>query len=145
MSAPLLPSPAMADTRAEWGELLEILRTQVVKFGSKRAVAKELKLTEGRLGRILNEVDKTISVKSALRLSELSGLPPSRVLRAAGKGDIAELIEKLYAVGRAPVSPSERELLTQWESLNTRSREGLLTVVGQLAAAARKTKVKRSA
>lgn len=126
----LVLSPHVEKDKAE---LLDLLRAQVTRLGTARKVAQSLRMTESRLGRVLNQVDTSFSVLACLRLSELSGEPPSRVLRAGGHHDEAELIERLYDVGKAPVSPSERALLDRWERLNTRSRESVMTIIDQLA------------
>lgn len=125
--------------------LLAVLQGQVDKLGSKRAVATHLQMTESRFGRILSQPDQSLSVLGCLRLSELTDDPPSHILRIAGKGDVADLIEKLYAVGKSPVSGTERELVDQWRLLNTRARESLSTILVQLATGSKKAAAKKTA
>lgn len=52
----------------------------------------------------------TWSVETCLTLAEAVGESPSRVLQLAGKGHVADLIERLYGAPRAPLSTADRAL-----------------------------------
>src|SRR4051812_1758742 len=97
---------------ARVSEFSELLTRVVAAFPNRSAFAKAIGLNASRLSRALNTGDFPFNVTNCLRLAQVSGEPPSKVLRAAGKGDVADLIETLYGRDRnALLSPEERELL----------------------------------
>lgn len=96
-------------------------------------MARGIGLTEGRLGRVLSG-EHSLSVESCLRFAQLSGESPSRVLRAAGKGEIASLIEKLYNVSDKALSPTESAMLAHFRALAPRSQQTVRDLLKALAA-----------
>jgi transcriptional regulator with XRE-family HTH domain len=111
------------------------------RFPSRAALAKRLGITPSRLSRALNTGDFPLNVENCLRLAKVSGEPPSDVLRAAGKGDVVDLIESLYGA-KSEFTWDERELLNEWRSLNERARMSLRTLVADLARAEKSAKRK---
>lgn len=112
-------------------DLLELLRVDVDRLGSKRALAKQLGLTEGRLGRVLRG-EFSLSVLSCLRFSKISGVAPSQILRAALKGEVADLIESLYAVRDTVISPAELELLRRYRLVGAKTQHLVRDLVQSL-------------
>jgi len=123
--------PGHAMNRTTHTELIQLLKAEIDKRGSARALAKLIGLTEGRLGRALRG-EFSLSVEKCLRVSKIAGEPPSRVLRAAGKGGIADLIEDLYAVGDDLISPSERDLLARFRVLGPKAQRTLRDLLDEL-------------
>jgi len=93
-------------------------------FPSKKAFARALGITAGRLSRVLGG-EHSLDVANCLTLARLTGESPSLVLRVAGKGDIADAIEALYGPSAISVSPKDRGVLETWNALSPRAREGL--------------------
>ncbi len=112
-------------------DLVQLLKDEVAKRGSIRAVARGIQVTEGRLGRVLTG-QHSLSVENCLRLSDLTGEPASKVLRAAGKENVAELIEKLYAASDEVISPAERALLLRFRSLPPKAQRMVRDLVETL-------------
>jgi hypothetical protein len=57
-------------------------------------------------------------VRGCLRLAKVTGENPGLVLRSAGKGDIADLIEQLYGPPAAVrLTPEEQQLLTAFQAI----------------------------
>jgi hypothetical protein len=81
--------------------------------------------------------EHSLDVGNCLTLAKATGESPSRVLRVAGKGDIAAAIEELYGPGATSVSPKEREILDVWNALTQRAREGLFLTMRELPRAAK--------
>src|SRR5579885_1214122 len=67
-------------------------------FPSHRALATALGVTPSRLSRAMTGTggEFPFNVTNCLRLAQLSGESASEILRAAGKKDVADLIEALY-------------------------------------------------
>jgi hypothetical protein len=74
----------------------EILERAAKRFQSKQAFARAVGLTPSRFSRVLR--GESMEVVNCLKVAKLAGEAPSRVLRAAGKGEIADLIEELYRI-----------------------------------------------
>ena len=61
----------------------------------------------------------TLSTENCLRLAEAYALPPSKVLRMAGKGAVATRIEGLYgAPTPTTMLASDRRRLDRWRALD---------------------------
>jgi hypothetical protein len=124
-------------------DFTDLLERAVAKFPSRQAFAKAIGLNASRLSRAMNTGDFPFNITNCLRLAQVAGESPSLVLRTAGKGDVADLIESLYGHDRTELlEPAERELLDHWRRLPTHAREGLLSV---LAAAVAPDKSRASA
>lgn len=112
-------------------EFREFLEAAARRYETKDAFAKALGITPGRLSRVLGG-EHSLDVLNCLKLAKLTGESPSRVLRVAGKSAIADLIEGLYGPSAPALSPSQRELLDEWDTLSQRSRESLRILMREL-------------
>ena len=92
----------------------DFLLTQARRFGTKQAFAQALGITPGRFSRLLRGND-SMEVVGCLRLAKVSGESADRVLRLAGKGEIADLIAELY--GRPSLTARERALIDNSERI----------------------------
>lgn len=93
----------------------ELLNKIAARFASKKAFAKEVGIDPSRMSRALNGTDKLpFNVENCLRLAQISGEPPSKVLRAADKAKVANLIESLYGPERKMTDPVLQDLLDHW-------------------------------
>jgi plasmid maintenance system antidote protein VapI len=112
-------------------EFRDLLEAAAKLFSTKREFAGKLGITPGRLSRVLGG-EHSLDPMNCLRLAQMTGATPSRVLRIAGKGELAEMIESLYGPGRPTVSASQRELLDQFDRISQRARDGVKAVLGEL-------------
>jgi hypothetical protein len=126
-------------------ELQTVLTSLLARFGTKTALAKSLGMTLERLVKVMNDPKESLGVANCLRLSKVSGLPPGQILRMAGKGEIADLLDVLY--GRTPPKGTDRdELVTQWwPSLSPKAKEALTTLLDEIAVEERPRGKKRGA
>jgi hypothetical protein len=84
-----------------------LLRRAVDVAGQKQAAAKALGITPSRFSKLFHAApgSYTLSVRNCFRLAGLLGESPQLVLRAVGKGEIAEALD-VYAPPRAkPIPP----------------------------------------
>lgn len=112
-------------------EFRDLLEAAATKFPSKQAFAKAIGVTPSRFSRVLSG-NYALNVLNCLRLAKLTGDSASRVLRVAGKNEIADLMEELYGRTAPALSPSDRELLDRWNALTPRARESLRGILGDL-------------
>lgn len=121
------------------------LKAIASRFASKKALADAVGVSQGRLSRALKGDDNySFNVENCLRLADVSGEPASEILRAAGKADVADLLERLYGGARPATLPAEeRELLTRWRFLSPDAKENLKGLIWRLSE--RATRAKRPA
>lgn len=106
----------------------ELLREGAKKFASQQAFAEALGVSTARLNRALNKGDYPFNVLNCLRLARVTDERPSDVLRAAGKGEIADLIERSYGNANA-LTASQQEALDLWGRISSGLRASLLEVM----------------
>ena len=105
------------------------------KFRTKRALASAVGLTESPFGRGVEA--GSLGVDSLLRLAMAAEAHPSDVLRMAGKGEIADLIERLYGPGRDALTEPQRQLLELWARLpDPEARKSMLFTLRAIGNAA---------
>lgn len=93
------------------------IETQIHRYGTAERLAHAIGMTPSAFSRgVRNE--GTLSTENCLRLAEETGETATRVLRLAGKGDVAELIERLYGRAKTPLSGGDREILGLWANLS---------------------------
>jgi len=93
-------------------------------------LAKAIDINASRLSRALNGTDThSFNIENCLRLAKLSGEPASEVLRAAGKGEIAELIESLYGKERPVTDPVVQDLLKNWATFTADEKNHVRSTV----------------
>lgn len=112
-------------------EFRDLLEAAAKAYPTKREFARAIGITPGRLSRVLGG-EHSLDVGNCLTLATLIGESPSRVLRAAGKGDIADAIEALYGPSAPSVSPKDREILDAWNALTPRARDALRLTMSEL-------------
>ena len=104
------------------------------RFGTQTALANAigLQLTPFTRGVAVG----TFNVMNLLRLARAAEASPSMVLRLAGKGQEADLIEELYGSGRDALTASQREVVALWDQITEERRAPLLFTMRVYAAAA---------
>lgn len=119
--------------------LLDLVKTY---GGTKQDLAKAIGITPSALSHLLAHPTGTASTEVCLRLAAVTGTSASRVLRAAGKSAIADLLEDLYgeaAIRRQPftgfrLKPSEERTWTALRSLDPRCQRAFVYLIDQAAA-----------
>jgi hypothetical protein len=112
-------------------KLGELLVQQLPKFDNLQIrLAEAIEITPSRLTAVMKGI-YTLDVRNCLMFAKKADIPPSDVLRAAGKGEIADLIEELYGPTRE-LTTSQRELLDRWERLE-QEPDDLAAVEGLMA------------
>lgn len=116
-------------------DLQAILTKLVERYGTQTALAKAIGLTDSRLAKVLKGDAGTLSTLSCLRLAKVAGISPSQVLRAAGKSDVATLIEDMYGTTARPAL--EETNADQFLDLSEKGKSLLKSLVEELARAKR--------
>jgi hypothetical protein len=96
-------------------ELVALLR-DAQKNRKQEDLAKLLGIGAPHLSRVSAGKGPTLGDKALLKLAELENLDAGAVLRAAGKKDLAELLDRLYPKRGRP-SRAEEELVARFRSL----------------------------
>ncbi len=91
--------------------LLRSLQKKHFRTGKAFAVA--LGVKPSHLSHAMGPGGQPFDVLRCLKLARLTSTHPSKVLRAAGKGEIATLVEELYGPARE-LSTTERNLLRDY-------------------------------
>lgn len=124
----------MADRQVTCGPLDKNFETWVdelrARYGSMRAVAERFGMTESGFFRGVKR--GTLSVENLLDLARVTDEPPSKVLRLAGKGQVADLIERLYGPGRDSLKDSELRLLERWQNISDAARRAIEDILDDL-------------
>lgn len=95
-----------------------------LKFGSKSALAQAMGINSTRLSRLARHTDQhSLGTANCLRLAKHTDHPASDVLRAAGKADVADLIESLYGEDRTHERSAHGRLGTLLTDLRAEMRE----------------------
>jgi len=107
--------------------------------GSKKDLARALKISPSRLSRMLKPGCPPPDVAVCLRLAAATATLPSKVLRAAGRDEIADLAEDLYGpaaerrqalVERYGLSAGDKKMLQVWRAMRSSDyREALLVIM----------------
>ena len=86
--------------------------------GAPTELARRLHIAPSQLSRAMSRHrPQPFDIPGCLRLAQVSGENPSTILRAAGKGEVARLLEQLYGPPRPALAPELRALLTAWNDI----------------------------
>lgn len=113
----------------------QFIHRWIGRYGTAQALADAIGMSLSAFSRGVRNAG-TLGVESLLRLAVETGEPPGKVLRIAGKGDVAELIERLYGTAHASlggVSGQERELIGLWKDLSRGTQDSMLTILTALS------------
>ena len=116
------------------GDLQTLLNRLVDRYGTQTALAKAIDITDSRLAKVLKGDSGAFNVLNCLRLAKVAKLSPSQVLRAAGKADVAALIEELYGESAHPPLTAESAAATAKEPrLSPKAKELWRALVEEMA------------
>jgi hypothetical protein len=124
-------------------EFRRLLHEMVTQYGgTKQDLAYAVGITPSRLSHLLaGRAPSVPSTEVCLRLAVVTRTAPSKVLRAAGKGHVADLIEDLYgaAAARRPLfgvlnlKPHEQKYVEAVRALEPREQRAFLFIVQRAA------------
>jgi len=104
-------------------------RLQKRHYPSLRAFAADLGIDATRLSR-----GTPFDLRGCLNLARITGEPPSAVLRAAGKADMADLIESLYGRGTPSLTVEQQQFLEALAAIPDPAVRAALLEVARAAA-----------
>jgi transcriptional regulator with XRE-family HTH domain len=113
-------------------ELPALLRSIRDRFPSQLAFAQAIGVSSSRAGRVMKGQD-SLNALSCLRLAAAAGEPPSRILRAANKGELADLLEQLYGRQAAAIPDTVRRTVAQLHGLARADRAAVEHLIARLA------------
>lgn len=132
-------------------EFRRLLHELVASYGgTKQDLARAVRITPSSLSHLLAEqATHAPSSEVCIRLAHATGTSASKILRAAGKGALADLIEDMYgetAARRQPfigarLTPQEEQHMRAVRALDTRAKRAFLFIV-EAAAVTRIRRVK---
>lgn len=122
---------------AQFARYLKSVLDSGDSYTKQKYLAAELRISASFLSRILSGKQAyTFSVNNCLRVARALHRPPAEVLRAAGKTEMAELLESLYeGAGRPTLTSAEDRLLTYFRSVPAESRQTILELARAISAA----------
>lgn len=109
--------------------------------GTKTEFAKAVGLTPSALSHLASNASAQASIEVCLRIARAGNISASRVLQAAGKGHVADLIERLYGPAARfarthaqAVSARDRALLDEWRTLGVAEQRAMALLISRIAA-----------
>lgn len=123
-------------------EFSSYLQQIAESFPSRKALAEALGISQPRLSHALGGAGGyTLNVENCLRLAKVANRPAGEVLRAAGKSEIADLLDFLYPrAGRPTMSGADRKHLDQWAALTDEEREAFTLLMSSRVESRRERK-----
>lgn len=129
-----------AVTASEFMESFSGLVLELVNSygGTRRAFAHAIGVSPSTVSHFLGGRDShPPSTEVCLRIALVCRVSPQKVLRAAGRDKIADLIEELYGAAAerrdlfqtASLTPSDRAHIQEWKQLDHGTRRALQTVI----------------
>jgi hypothetical protein len=101
-------------------------------YGLKKTVAERIGIDAAHYTKVYKGEAYALNIENCLQLARLIARRPSDVLRAAGKGDLADLLDATYGETRyepIPGGAKGAELLRRWAEFDDEQRDALLTVL----------------
>jgi transcriptional regulator with XRE-family HTH domain len=122
-------------------EIQRLLSLAAARYPLQKDFADALGIRSEYLSRLLSKnapANVSIAVESCLRLAELTGKSPVTVLRAAGKTDVADLLDRLFGVDHrqevdrrlaALALPDAEQVLTALAQMDEAERDPLVALI----------------
>lgn len=118
-------------------EFQRLLDTAERQCGQKQLAAQAIGITPSRYSKLYGGEDYSLSVENCLRLAKVTRRPPAEVLRAAGKVEIATLLDELYGAPSAAtmLPPDVQALASLIERMTEAQRQAIapamLAILGE--------------
>lgn len=122
----------------------DLLNDLARRYRSKKAFADALGMSPSRLLRA-SKGEFAFDAVNCLKLARMTGESPTRILRAAGKEDLAGLIEELYGNARPSLSKDHRDLVDHFEQASPDGKDIIRQIVAKFAEEGRRKRRKRTA
>lgn len=113
-------------------ELPKLLRQILDSFPTIQALAAVIGVSPSRLGRAMKGQD-SLNVLSCLRLAQGANVDAGTILRAAGKTEIADLLERLYGQTSPTLPAQDGPAFAKFQSLTPAKRRTVEQLLTQLA------------
>lgn len=114
--------------------LRRILKKQ---YRTSKAFAAAIGVKPSHLSRTMAPGGQPFNIEGCLKLAQVTNTHPSTVLRAAGKGRVATLIEQLYGPARE-LSAIEQQLLRDYAATQDTQLQGTVLMLLEYGAKAHK-------
>ena len=122
-------------------DLQTLLKRLVDRYGTQTALAKAIEITDSRLAKVLKGDSGALSVLNCLRVAKVANISPSQVLRAAGKSEIAVLIEEMYGESAQPALTADAA--KEFPEISARGKELLRGFLDEVSTAKKPRRRKR--
>lgn len=107
----------------------KLLQDISAQFPTTLAMAKAIGVNASRLSRALNGDSYPFDALRCLRMAHATGRNATQILRAAGKGELADLIERLYGdASKKSMNAEQSALLENFNRADRQSQHALLTL-----------------
>lgn len=136
------PNPSRCAVPAN--DLQTLLKQLVDRYGTQTALAKAIKITDSRLAKVLKGNSGALSVLNCLRLAKVARMSPSQILRAAGKSEIAVLIENMYGESAQPMLSADEAVREWWPDISPKAKELLQGFLKEVAVEKKRKPRKRA-
>lgn len=114
----------------EFERFLDVL---INRYGSGQRLAERMEMSLSAFLRAAH-AQRTFSIENCLILAEETGEHASQILRLAGKGDVADRIERLYGAAKPrTLDRKAQEILALWQGLSSAEQQAFrLLIKGRL-------------
>ena len=115
-----------------------LFEAEALMGGVQRRVAEAIGIAATRYNQLRAANGYTLNVGNCLRLAAILKRPPQEVLRAAGKADVADLLDAYFGTPQyvpLPGGHMGRQLVEEWARLNDADRALVLRVMASFRAA----------
>jgi|SRR5919108_6375784 hypothetical protein len=109
-------------------EFQQLLIALAKEYPNRSAFAAAIGVDPSRLSKALSGKGDVFDVVGCLRIARATGKSPSAILRAAGRGSVADLIERLYGPPRR-VSAEDETILNAVQRLPSAMRRAIVTLI----------------
>jgi len=124
-------------------DLQTLLKRLVDRYGTQSALARAIGITDSRLAKVLKGESGALSVLNCLRLAKVAHMSPSQILRAAGKSDIAALIEDMYGESAQPLLQADAAVKEWWPEMSPKAKELLRGFLDEVSPTPRKRRPRK--
>jgi len=114
-------------------DLQKLLQSLLQTYGTKTALAQELGISLERLIKIMKDPKESLGFANLLRLALIAGLPPSQVLRVAGKDEEADLLERAYGRKSGESLDAQKSITQWWPDLSEKGVAALRTFLDEVS------------
>lgn len=98
-------------------------------FKNRGEVANAIGMTDSGFSRAVNDEGK-LSIGGCLKLAVKLGDDPRRILRVAGRSDIARILDRIYHEGKSlRLTGREREMILSWRKMDVSPQAAVESII----------------